>query len=221
MNEKLGSFRILKFYRQKWQDLSCPEAKVQNSISRSGTPFRGGPLQVRNSFRGGLYDISKVWKSFIGGLLSRTLIQSGPWSGTPLGADYDISKSRTPLEADYDISKTFHFEDWTLFEDLVTIFEDYFEGPDEAQTPFKDPGRRNTVHLSKVCGWIPRRNFEGLGLPGMLQNFEGLQLLDEDFEGLRFSLGAIIFSRFDTFCWIEKVKSCLLESNQLEQCPNH
>ena len=23
MNEKLGSFQILKFYRQKWQDLSC------------------------------------------------------------------------------------------------------------------------------------------------------------------------------------------------------
>ncbi|GBC02170.1 hypothetical protein RclHR1_00450005 [Rhizophagus clarus] len=52
----------------------------------------------------------------------------------------------------YDISKiqTFYFEDWTLFEDLVTIFEDYFEGPDEAQIPFKDPGRQNTVYLSKI-----------------------------------------------------------------------
>ncbi|GBC10761.1 hypothetical protein RclHR1_09890001 [Rhizophagus clarus] len=82
-------------------------------------------------------------------------------------------KSGTPLEADYDISKiqTFYFEDWTLFkEDLVTIFEDYFEGPDEARTSFKDPGRQNTVHLSKVRGWIPRRNFEGL------------RLLNEDFE---------------------------------------
>ncbi|GET02620.1 CENP-B homolog protein 2-like [Rhizophagus clarus] len=148
--------------------------KSQNSISRRTT------LRVRNSFRGGLYDISKVWKSFIGGLLSE---RSGP--NYFKGADYDISKSRTPLEADYDISKTFHFEDWTLFEDLVTIFEDYFEGPDEAQTPFKDPGRRNTVYLLKVCGWIPRRNFEGLGLPEMLQNFEGLRLLDEDFEDLR------------------------------------
>ncbi|GES84430.1 hypothetical protein RCL_jg22795.t1 [Rhizophagus clarus] len=106
-------------------------------------------------------------------------------SRTSLGADYDISKSRTPLEAEYDISKiqTFHFKDWTLF-----------EGPDEAQTPFKDPGRRNTVHLSKVRDWIPRRNFEGLGLPGMLQNFKGLWLLDENFENLQFSLGAIIFS---------------------------
>ncbi|GBC08844.1 hypothetical protein RclHR1_08410017 [Rhizophagus clarus] len=77
-------------------------------------------------------------------------------------------RSRTSLGADYDILKiqTFHFEDWTLFEDLVTIFEDYFE--DEAQTPFKDPGHQNTVHLLKVCGWIPKRNFEGLGLPGML-----------------------------------------------------
>ncbi|GBB93899.1 hypothetical protein RclHR1_02250009 [Rhizophagus clarus] len=209
--------------------------------------------KVQNSFRGGLYDISKVWKSFIGGLLSRTplgadynILKSGTpleadydilkvWksfiggllSRTPLGADYNILKSGTPLEADYDILKiqTFHFEDWTLFEDLVTIFEDYFEGPDEAQTPFKDPGRQNTVHLLKVRSWIPRRNFEGLGLPGTLQNFEGalqsLQLLDEDFKGLQFSLGAIIFSRFDVFCWIEKVKSCLLESNQLEQCPNH
>ncbi|GBC05845.1 hypothetical protein RclHR1_06470008 [Rhizophagus clarus] len=37
-----------------------------------------------------------------------------------------------------------------------------FEGPDEAQTSFKDPGRQNTVHLSKVRGWISRRNFEGL-----------------------------------------------------------
>ncbi|GBB85778.1 hypothetical protein RclHR1_12220001, partial [Rhizophagus clarus] len=74
---------------------------------------------------------------------------------------------------------------------------------------------------SKVCSWISRRNFEGLELPGTLQNFEGLQLLDEDFEGLRFSLEAIIFSRFDAFYWIEKVKSCLLESNQLEQYPNH
>ncbi|GBB93826.1 hypothetical protein RclHR1_22390001 [Rhizophagus clarus] len=106
---------------------------------------------------------------------------------------------RTPLEADYDISKiqTFHFEDWTLFE--LIIFEDYFEGSDKARTSFKDPGCRNTVHLSKVCGWIPRRNFEGLGLPGILRNFEDLRLLDEDFEGLRFSLGAIIFSRFDVF----------------------
>ncbi|GBB98897.1 hypothetical protein RclHR1_33560003 [Rhizophagus clarus] len=76
---------------------------------------------VWNSFRGGLYDISKVQKSFIGGLLS----------GTSLEADYDILKSGTPLEVNYDISKTFHFEDWTLFEDPVTIFEDYFEGPDK------------------------------------------------------------------------------------------
>ncbi|GBC06608.1 hypothetical protein RclHR1_06960006 [Rhizophagus clarus] len=108
------------------------------------------------------------------------------------GRLYDISKSGTPLEADYDISKIqmFHFEDWTLFEDLVTIFKDYF----------KDPGRRNTVHLLKVCGWIPRRNFEDLGLFGTLQNFKGLQLLDKDFEGLRFSLEEIIFSRFDVFC---------------------
>ncbi|GES93908.1 hypothetical protein RCL_jg27370.t1 [Rhizophagus clarus] len=102
-----------------------------------------------------------VWKSFIGGLLSGR-------SGLSYfeGTDYDISKSRTPLEADYDISKiqTFYFEDWTLFKDLVTIFKDYFEGPDEAWTPFKDPER--------------------LGLPGILQNFEGLWLLDEDFEGL-------------------------------------
>ncbi|GBB96146.1 hypothetical protein RclHR1_26940003 [Rhizophagus clarus] len=43
------------------------------------------------------------------------------------GGLYDISKSGTPLEI-----QTFHFEDWTLFEDLVTIFEDYFEGSDEA-----------------------------------------------------------------------------------------
>ncbi|GES85947.1 hypothetical protein GLOIN_2v1786037 [Rhizophagus clarus] len=122
-------------------------------------------------------------------------------SRTPLGADYDISKYGTPLEANYDILKiqTFHFEDWILFEDLVTIFEDYFEGPDEAWTSFKDPGRQNTVHLSKVCGWIPRRNFKGLGLSRKLRNFKGLQLLDEDFEGLWFSLGAIIFSHFDTF----------------------
>ncbi|GBC09142.1 hypothetical protein RclHR1_08630001, partial [Rhizophagus clarus] len=85
----------------------------------------------------------RVWNSFRGGL-------------------YDILKIQT-----------FHFEDWTLFEDLVTIFEDYFEDSDEVRTPFKDPGRQNTVHLSKVCGWIPRKNFEGLGLPGTLQNFEG------------------------------------------------
>ncbi|GES79977.1 hypothetical protein RCL_jg22938.t1 [Rhizophagus clarus] len=92
-----------------------------------------------------------------------------------------IVKSGTPLEADYDILKIqmFHFKDWTLFEDLVTIFEDYFEGPDKARTPFK--GQRS-------------------GLSGMLQNFEGLRLLDEDFKSLQFSLGAIIFSRFDAFC---------------------
>ncbi|GES75749.1 hypothetical protein RCL_jg12874.t1 [Rhizophagus clarus] len=52
---------------------------------------------------------------------------------------------RTPLEADYDISKT-------LFEDLVTIFEDYFKGSDEAQTPFKDPGQE----ISKVWGFLKR-----------------------------------------------------------------
>ncbi|GBB93449.1 hypothetical protein RclHR1_21760001 [Rhizophagus clarus] len=59
-------------------------------------------------------------------------------SGTPF-RDRPL-QSRTPLEADFNISKiqTFHFKDWTLFEDLVIIFEDYFEGPDEAQTPFKD-----------------------------------------------------------------------------------
>ncbi|GBC03705.1 hypothetical protein RclHR1_05280001 [Rhizophagus clarus] len=89
-------------------------------------------MLVQNSFKGGLYDILKVWKSFIGRLLSGRS-----------GLSYFE-------KADYDISKTFHFEDWTLFEDLVTIFKDYFEGPDEAQTPFKDPGRRNTVHLSKI-----------------------------------------------------------------------
>ncbi|GBC10790.1 hypothetical protein RclHR1_09900005 [Rhizophagus clarus] len=167
--------------------------KVQNSISRqttkSRTPFQGGPLslelhfeadyfkswnsisrqttlRVQNSFKGRLYDILKVWKKWT---------ELFRMSRTSLGADYDISKSRTPLEAEYDISKiqTFHFKDWTLFEELVTIFKDYFESPDEAQTPFKDPGRRNTVHLSKVRDWIPRRNFEGLGLPGMLQNFKG------------------------------------------------
>ncbi|GBB93002.1 hypothetical protein RclHR1_20990006 [Rhizophagus clarus] len=132
-------------------------------------------MLVWNSFRSGLYDISKVWKFFIDGLLSRRSGSSyfkvqnsnSKWtvSRTSLGADYDISKSGTSLEADYNISKiqTFHFEDWTLFEDLVTIFENYFESPDKAQTPFKDPERRNTVHLSKVHGWIPRRNFKVWG----------------------------------------------------------
>ncbi|GBB94962.1 hypothetical protein RclHR1_24500001 [Rhizophagus clarus] len=104
-----------------------------------------------------------------------TPLQGGSLSGIPLRADYNISKFGTPLEVDHDISKTFHFEDWTLFKDLVTIFKDYFE--DEA--------------------WIP---FKGLGLSRTLQNFEGLQLLDQDFEGLQFSLEAIIFSRFDVFC---------------------
>ncbi|GES93229.1 hypothetical protein RCL_jg1279.t1 [Rhizophagus clarus] len=39
---------------------------------------------------------------------------------------------------------------------------------------------------SKVRGWILRRNFEGLGFPGILRNFKNLWLLDEDFEGLWF-----------------------------------
>ncbi|GBB90418.1 hypothetical protein RclHR1_17370004 [Rhizophagus clarus] len=132
------------------------------------------------------------------------------------GGLYDILKSRTPLVADYDISKiqTFHFEDWTLFENLVTIFEDYFEDLDEAQISFKDPGRRNTVHLSKVCGWIPRRNFEGLGFPGTLQNFKGLQLLDEDFEGAVFLImsniegddSSILIQEFNLESTIENLK---------------
>ncbi|GBC04399.1 hypothetical protein RclHR1_05670001 [Rhizophagus clarus] len=133
---------------------------------KSRTPFRGRPLSLEV-----LYRQTTVWKKWTELFRrSRTLIRSGLWSGTPLGADYDISKRRTMI---FRRSRHSIFEDWTLFEDLVTIFEDYFEGPDEAQTPFKDPGRRNTVHLSKVCGWIPRRNFEGLGLPGTLRNFEG------------------------------------------------
>ncbi|GBB92266.1 hypothetical protein RclHR1_19920002 [Rhizophagus clarus] len=94
-----------------------------------------GMLKVKNSFRGRLYNILKVWKSIIGRLLT----------------------GRSKL---------------SYFKDLVTIFKDYFEGPDEAWTPFKNPGCRNTVHLSKVWGWIPRRNFKGLGLPGTLRNFE-------------------------------------------------
>ncbi|GBB95094.1 hypothetical protein RclHR1_24750001 [Rhizophagus clarus] len=154
----LVSFRFSSFFLG-------PELHFEADHFKSGTPFRG--LEV---------------------LYRRTTVQKK--SETPLGADYDILKSGTPLEVDYDILKiqTFHFEDWTLFEDLVTIFEDYFESPDEAQTPFKDPERRNTVHLSKVCSWIFRRNFEGLGLPETLQNFEdalrSLRLLDEDFEGI-------------------------------------
>ncbi|GBB95304.1 hypothetical protein RclHR1_25090001, partial [Rhizophagus clarus] len=165
----------------------------------SRTPFRGELLQVQNSFRGGLYDILKVQKSFIGRLLS---VRSESNYFEIWNSNSKWTVSGTPLEVDYDISKiqTFHFEDWILFE---------------------DPGRRNTIYLLKVRGWIPRRNFEGLGLPGTLRNFEGLHLLNEDFEGLRFSLGATIFSRFDAFCWIEKVKSCLLKSNQLEQYSNH
>ncbi|GBB92785.1 hypothetical protein RclHR1_20560001 [Rhizophagus clarus] len=155
-----------------WNSISrqtiSPELHFEADHFKSGTPLRGS-----------LYDILKV-QNFNS---KRTV------SGTPLGADYDISKSRTPLEADYDISKSRRSLD--------------------------------SIQRSAVCSWIPRRNFEGLGLPRKLQNFEGLRLLDEDFEGLRFSLGAIIFSCFDAFCWIEKVKSYLLELNQLEQCPNH
>ncbi|GBB94624.1 hypothetical protein RclHR1_23900001, partial [Rhizophagus clarus] len=117
---------------QRLEILNVKEQPWTLYFEGSGTPFQGGLLSPELHSRWTtlspelhfevdyIYDISKVRKFFIGGLLS----------GTPLGADYDILKIQT-----------FHFEDWTLFEDLVTIFEDYFEGPDEAQTPFKDPGR--------------------------------------------------------------------------------
>ncbi|GBB92693.1 hypothetical protein RclHR1_20420003 [Rhizophagus clarus] len=49
-------------------------------------------MLVWNSFRGRLYDISKVWKKWT------ELFQR---SRTSLRADYDISKSRTPLEVNY------------------------------------------------------------------------------------------------------------------------
>ncbi|GBB89274.1 hypothetical protein RclHR1_15970008 [Rhizophagus clarus] len=173
---------------------------------------KGPEAKVQNSFRGGLYDILKF---------------------------------RTPLEADYDILKiqTFHFENWTLFEDLVTIFEDYFEGPDEIlDVEILYISRRSAVgflkEISKVWGFLERyetlkvlyevpftiflkflnKTFANISFILFLV---GLRLLDEDFEDLWFFLGAIIFSHFDAFCWIEKVKSCLLELNQLEQYPNY
>ncbi|GES79358.1 hypothetical protein RCL_jg6359.t1 [Rhizophagus clarus] len=65
------------------------------SFQRSGTLFRGGPLSLE-LFRGGPVQNS----------ISRRTIKSG----TPLEADYDISKVRNSLEADYDISKVRNLE---------------------------------------------------------------------------------------------------------------
>ncbi|GBC05865.1 hypothetical protein RclHR1_06480015 [Rhizophagus clarus] len=101
--------------------------KSQNSISRRTTlrvlelhfeadHFKSPELHLRqttlsrlvwNSFRDGLYDISKA--DYCPEEVDRVISKSG----TPLGADYDILKSETPLEVDYDISKiqTFHFKD--------------------------------------------------------------------------------------------------------------
>ncbi|GBC10789.1 hypothetical protein RclHR1_09900004 [Rhizophagus clarus] len=80
------------------------------------------------------------------------------------------------------------------------IFEDYFEGqtkPDFIQRSWS----RNTVHLSKVCGWIPRRNFEGLGLPGIYK-LEGLyevpftiflKFLNKTFANISFILFLVVY----------------------------
>ncbi|GES73387.1 hypothetical protein RCL_jg3896.t1 [Rhizophagus clarus] len=73
-------------------------SKVWNSISRrttkSGIPFRGGPLSGPLSPE-----------------LHRRTIKSGtPFRGGPLKADYDISKVWNSLEADYDISKVRNLE---------------------------------------------------------------------------------------------------------------
>ncbi|GBB93930.1 hypothetical protein RclHR1_22580001 [Rhizophagus clarus] len=133
----------------------------RNCLFAAPSLFRGGPLSLKV-----LYRQTTVWKKWTK-LFRR--------SGTPLEVDNDILKSRTPLEVNYDISKiqTFHFEDWTLFKDLVTIFEDYFEGPDKAQTPFKDPGRQNTVHLSKsAVGFLE----EISKVWGFLEHYETLKV---------------------------------------------
>ncbi|GBB90786.1 hypothetical protein RclHR1_17880001 [Rhizophagus clarus] len=140
----LVTFHISDFFLGLELHFKADHFKSRNFISsqttlRFGTPFEADHFKFRTPFQGPevLYRRTTVWKKWTE-LFRRsgTLIRSRP-SRTPLGADYDISKSGTPLEADYNISKiqTFHFEDWTL--DLVIIFEDYFEGPDEAQTPFK------------------------------------------------------------------------------------
>ncbi|GES73539.1 hypothetical protein RCL_jg4023.t1 [Rhizophagus clarus] len=87
-------------------------SKVRNSISRrttkSGIPFRGGPLSPE-LFRGGPV-FRRSGTLFRGGPLSPELHRRTIKSGTPLEADYDISKVRNSLEADYDISKVRNLE---------------------------------------------------------------------------------------------------------------
>ncbi|GES79013.1 hypothetical protein RCL_jg6041.t1 [Rhizophagus clarus] len=81
------------------------------SFQRSGTLFRGGPLSPE-LFRGGPV-FQRSGTLFRGGLLSPELHRRTIKSGTPLEADYDISKVRNSLEADYDILKIRNLEaDW-------------------------------------------------------------------------------------------------------------
>ncbi|GES87793.1 hypothetical protein RCL_jg11250.t1 [Rhizophagus clarus] len=91
-----------------------PNMRPWTSFQRSGTLFRGGPLSPE-LFRGGPV-FRRSGTLFRGGPLSPELHRRTIKSGTPLEADYDISKVRnsisgrtiksgTPLEADYDISK--------------------------------------------------------------------------------------------------------------------
>ncbi|GET03043.1 hypothetical protein RCL_jg8238.t1 [Rhizophagus clarus] len=83
---------------------------------RSGTLFRGGPLSPE---------------------LHRRTIKTIK-SGTPLEADYDISKVRNSLEADYDISKVRNLEADRDFEGPELEADrrsersgpSYFEGPE-------------------------------------------------------------------------------------------
>ncbi|GBC02957.1 hypothetical protein RclHR1_00490043 [Rhizophagus clarus] len=71
----LDSIRSLKFHFEAGWSISkiqiLFENKSSNLFNLSWTLFKGPELhfEVWNSFRGGLYDISKVWKFFRGNYL--------------------------------------------------------------------------------------------------------------------------------------------------------
>ncbi|GBB88403.1 hypothetical protein RclHR1_14990004 [Rhizophagus clarus] len=104
----------------KVQNSNSKQTKVQNSILRFRTPFRGGPLS-ETPFRNRLLSLElhfeanqfksetpfrdkPIQNSIRGGLLRKKndfFLYFSEMSRTPLGANYDILKSRTPLETDY------------------------------------------------------------------------------------------------------------------------
>ncbi|GBC00075.1 hypothetical protein RclHR1_37310001 [Rhizophagus clarus] len=71
MFDRMSKLEVLDIKEQPLRRVEILDAEEQFWTLH----FEGPKAKVQNSFKSGLYDISKVWKSFIGRLLSG---RSGP-----------------------------------------------------------------------------------------------------------------------------------------------